>query len=54
MRNHLPPRHTRHLHTLTATMSWTATGTDTSQPLPDAVLETTHELTVQEIQAITR
>jgi hypothetical protein len=40
--------------TITWSVSWTGTGNPEPQPLPDAVLETTHELTVEEIQAIVR
>ncbi|MGP3968134.1 hypothetical protein [Streptomyces sp. 6N223] len=40
--------------TITWSVSWTGTGQPEPQELPDAVLETTHELTVEEVQAIVR
>lgn len=40
--------------TITWSISWTGTGTSTPQTLPSAVLETSHDLTVQEIQTIVR
>lgn len=40
--------------TITWSVTWTGTGNPTPQELPSAVLETSHELTVDEIQTIVR
>jgi enoyl reductase len=40
--------------TITWSVSWTGTGNPEPQELPDAVLETTQEVTVQEVQTIVR
>jgi hypothetical protein len=40
--------------TITWSVTWTGTGTPDPQPLPDAVLETTHDITVEEVQTIIR
>jgi enoyl reductase len=40
--------------TITWSVSWTGTGKPEAQALPGAVLETTHELIVEEVQAIVR
>ncbi|MEO3753513.1 hypothetical protein [Streptomyces sp. B6B3] len=40
--------------TITWSVSWTGTGNPDPQELPDAVLETTHDITVDEVQTIVR
>ena len=40
--------------TITWSVSWTGTGNPDPQGVPDAVLETTHDITVEEVQTIVR